>query len=118
MHENYIISLLENYNKTKINFWNNIAEKNDLDKSTKRFYRKLISKIYKILIPEGYKILELGCGEGDLLNALKPSYGVGIDFSDKMIEKAKAKHPNLHFFVYDVHDIPLEDKFDYIILSD
>mgnify|MGYP000974194645 CR=1 FL=1 len=118
MHENYIISLLENYNKTKINFWNNIAEKNDLDKSTKRFYRKLISKIYKILIPEGYRILELGCGEGDLLNDLKPSCGVGIDFSDKMIEKAKAKHPNLQFFEYDVHDIPLEDKFDYIILSD
>jgi len=118
MNSDYIKFLLEKYNSTKINFWDTIAEKNYLNKRTKKFYRKLISKIYKLLIPEGYKILELGCGEGDLLNALKPSYGVGVDFSNKMIEKAKAKHPNLHFFVYDVHDIPLEDKFDYIILSD
>ncbi len=35
----------------------------------------------KFLIPEGARVLELGCGTGDLLAALKPSFGVGVDFS-------------------------------------
>ena len=37
-------------------------------------------KFMQFLIPPGKRVLELGCGRGDLLAALKPSYGVGIDF--------------------------------------
>jgi len=33
----------------------------------------------KFLIPEGARVLELGCGTGDLLADLKPSFGVGFD---------------------------------------
>ncbi len=42
-------------------------------------------KFMKFLIPPGKRVLELGCGRGDLLAALKPSYGVGIDFGAKAI---------------------------------
>jgi SAM-dependent methyltransferase len=38
-------------------------------------------KFMQFLIPLGKRVLELGCGRGDLLAALKPSYGVGIDFA-------------------------------------
>src|SRR5262249_2913944 len=58
----------------------------------------------KFLIPEGARVLELGCGTGDLLAALKPSFGVGVDFSAAMIEQARKAHPDLTFLVGDVED--------------
>jgi len=50
-------------------------------------------KFMKFLIPPGKRVLELGCGRGDLLAALKPSYGVGVDFCAKTIAKANELHP-------------------------
>ena len=43
----------------------------------------------QFLIPPGKRVLELGCGRGDLLAALEPSYGVGVDFSARTIAKAR-----------------------------
>src|SRR5712691_4733252 len=61
-------------------------------------------KFMQFLIPPGKRVLELGCGRGDLLAALKPSYGVGIDFSAETIAKANARHPDLHLVLGDVED--------------
>ena len=46
--------------------------------------------------------IELGCGIGDLLAALAPSTGVGIDFSPAMIAIARQRHPALSFAIGDV----------------
>jgi ubiquinone/menaquinone biosynthesis C-methylase UbiE len=74
------------------------------------------------LIPEGSKILDLGCGVGDLLASLKPSKGVGIDFSSNMIEIARARYQRLEFHIADIEDSTaiesLSDTYDYIIHSD
>ena len=32
------------------------------------------------------RVLDLGCGNGDLLAALSPERGIGVDFSEKAIE--------------------------------
>ena len=50
-------------------------------------------KFMRFLIPPGKRVLELGCGSGHLLAALQPSYGVGVDFSAKVIAKANARIP-------------------------
>jgi SAM-dependent methyltransferase len=76
----------------------------------------------RFLVPEGARVLELGCGIGDLLAALKPSIGVGVDFSPSMLEQACSRHPNLEFVLGDVEDPSviqgLAGPFDYIVLSD
>ena len=36
-------------------------------------YHRLIRSIYGSLIPRGPKVLEIGCGRGDLLASLEPS---------------------------------------------
>ena len=79
-------------------------------------------KFMQFLIPPGKRVLELGCGRGDLLAALKPSYGVGIDFGVKTIAKARALHPGLHFVLGDVEApqtlAAIEGPFDYIVIAD
>jgi SAM-dependent methyltransferase len=72
----------------------------------------------KFLIVPNQRVLEIGCGKGDLLAAVEPSFGVGIDFSGEMLAGAKKQHPHLTFLQADAHSIPLDDKFDIIILSD
>ena len=79
-------------------------------------------KFMRFLIPPGKRVLELGCGRGDLLAALEPSYGVGVDFGARTIAKAKELHPDLHFVLGDVEDpatlAPIEGPFDYIVIAD
>src|ERR1700730_9238775 len=49
----------------------------------------------RFLIPIGARVLDLGCGTGDLLAVLQPSLGVGVDLSPVMIDRAQSKHPDL-----------------------
>jgi SAM-dependent methyltransferase len=76
----------------------------------------------RFLIPEGSRVLEAGCGTGQLLAALKPARGVGIDLSPEMIEIARADFPTLDFFVGDVEDPAalgvIPGPFDAIVMSD
>ncbi len=76
----------------------------------------------RFLINKEKRILDLGCGTGELLSALEPAYGVGVDFSKEMIDVAKNKHPDLEFIYGDLEDpdliASLKGPFDYIILSD
>lgn len=63
------------------------------------------------------RILELGCGNGDLIGKLDPGYGVGVDISDKMIEIAKTNNPEINFICQDIEEFETNEEFDYIILS-
>ena len=76
----------------------------------------------QFLVNEGQRVLELGCGTGQLLNMLKPSYGVGVDLSANMISIAQKNYSNLEFVQGDLEDqeliSSLKGPFDYIILSD
>ena len=85
-------------------------------------YRDADLKFMQFLIPAGKRVLELGCGRGDLLAALKPSYGVGVDFGAKTVARARELHPDLHFVLGDAEDpatlAPIEGPFDYIVIAD
>ncbi len=83
-----------------------------------RYYHKLLEKYFTFLIPAGKRVVELGCGTGNLLHAVKPSYGVGIDFAPEVLEIARVKYPELHFHEDDIEALTFEEPFDYIILSD
>jgi len=82
------------------------------------YYHRLLQKYFSLIIPPDSRVIEIGCGPGDLLHAVKPSYGVGIDFAPTIIEEAKIKYPELHFFVEDAEDLKTDETFDYVIMSD
>ena len=83
-----------------------------------RHYHRRLIQVFQNLVPPGQRIIEIGCAQGDLLAALKPSYGVGVDFSAEMVARARQKHPELTFVHADAHELALEETFDVIILSD
>jgi ubiquinone/menaquinone biosynthesis C-methylase UbiE len=79
-------------------------------------------KFMRFLIPPGKRVLELGCGTGDLLAALEPSYGVGVDFGANTLGRANQRHPGLNFVLGDAEDpatlASIEGPFDYIVIAD
>jgi SAM-dependent methyltransferase len=82
-----------------------------------RTYHHRLVEIYRYLIPTGSRVIEIGCGAGDLLTAVAPG-GLGVDFSPRMLAAARTRHPGLELIEADVHDLALDRQFDYVILSD
>ena len=99
-------------------YFESTASKRDKWKRRNRFYHRTLEKQFSFIIPEGSRVLEFGCSTGNLLNSVKPSYGLGVDFSKAAIEIAKEKYPNLNFTVADALEYQPDKKFDYVIISD
>jgi SAM-dependent methyltransferase len=87
-----------------------------------RFYYDDDRSYMRFLVPEGLRVLELGCGTGQLLESLRPSVGVGVDLSADMIAIASRNYPRHRFVVGDVENPEtirsLGGPFDVIVLSD
>jgi 2-polyprenyl-3-methyl-5-hydroxy-6-metoxy-1,4-benzoquinol methylase len=82
-------------------------------------YHQAIACLARFYIPPGARVLEVGSGNGDLLEALKPSYGLGIDISSEMVHLAAQKYPHLKFLHMPAERLDLPgERFDFIILSD
>jgi SAM-dependent methyltransferase len=87
-------------------------------RETDRYYQKLLRAYFAFLVPPGSRVLEVGCGLGDLLAAVKPARGMGIDFSPQTVQLARQRHPEFEFQLADAAEFSTPEKFDYIILSD
>ncbi len=99
-------------------FFNKKAHERDRWIKRNLYYNKKIAELIGFHIPKKSSVLEIGCGTGFLLNALQPSRGVGIDFSGQMIDIASKKYPHLRFIESAAADYRLEEKFDYIVITD
>ena len=91
--------------------------RDDFRRKNVAYYRE-IDRIAQSFIPKGARVLEIGCSTGDLLASLEPSRGLGVDVSPRMIEKARAKHPELEFRVADAEELDFDEQFDYVVMSD
>jgi SAM-dependent methyltransferase len=87
-------------------------------KPAARVYRDLLARYYRFLIPSGSKVLEIGCGNGALLERLPKADITGLDISPDQIESAKARLPHGRFFVGAGESFILAETFDIIIISD
>lgn len=79
------------------------------------FVSKLGKDVVSLLDPQpNEKILDLGCGTGDLTNEIKRSGAIplGIDYSNSMIEKARMKFPHIKFQVENGETFRLSEQFD------
>jgi ubiquinone/menaquinone biosynthesis C-methylase UbiE len=84
-------------------------------------FHQQITRHLRHHIPEGACVLEWGCGAGELLRALKPSRGLGLDFSPAMVAKAREAQPAddvpCEFREGDVLASEVAEGFDHIVLD-
>ncbi len=83
-----------------------------------KYYHNELEQYLRFLVPEGSSVLDIGCGTGETLAALKPGRGVGVDISPRMVEKAQENFPELEFQVDDFEDLQIDETFDYIIIAE
>src|ERR1700722_18439577 len=81
-------------------------------------YHDLITAVHQSIVAPGSSVLEIGSGAGDLLAALEPDGGVGVDVSAGMVALARSRHPELEFEVEAGEELKLDRTFDFIVLSD
>ncbi len=81
-----------------------------------RYYYDWLDRIYKFVVRPDSRVLHIGCECGDLLAAVKPGYGVGIDSDEAAIELAKKRFGHLNFYKAEPHQLKLEEKFDYVLI--
>jgi len=81
-----------------------------------RYYYDWLDKIYRFVVRPNSRVLHIGCECGDLLAAVKPAYGVGIDSDPNAVAIAKKRFPHLNFFVGYPHELNLNEKFDYVLI--
>lgn len=99
-------------------YWNNYADTLERWELLRAAYRRRLAEIYRQIVPPGMRVLELGSATGDLLAAVEPAYGVGLDLSERLTSIARTRYPHLEFRIQDVHEFDLGETFDYILISD
>lgn len=80
---------------------------------------KTISSVYRqvrpLLMP-GFKVLEVGCGSGELLHLIKPKVNkcVGVELNNGFVDFIKNRL-KIEAHAEDINRLKLKDKFDLII---
>ena len=87
-----------------------------------RYWHTRVQEALSARIPAGQRVLDIGCGSGDILAAMAPSHGVGIDLSRRAIDIARTRHRDarLQFHEGDGTDpaflSTVEGTFDVILI--
>src|SRR3954463_6999768 len=77
------------------------------------FVPKLGADLIELLAPQpGERVLDLGCGTGDLTAQLaeRGARVIGLDASVEMVDEARRKHPTLDFVVGDGQELPYDQE--------
>jgi SAM-dependent methyltransferase len=87
------------------------------------FSRHLRRLIENLIRPLAFKtVLDVGCGQGSLLEELRVQFPhiqpTGMDLSIKAIDLARRRVPEGTFHVGDLIEHPLEETFDLVICSE
>lgn len=86
--------------------------------SAARSYRRLLAHYYNLLIPLESSVLEVGCGDGELLALIHAKNKTGVDLSEKQIALAQARIPHGKFYVQAGELLDLPATYDVIIVSE
>jgi SAM-dependent methyltransferase len=106
------------FKQTVQEHFDRLAPEMDRWRRKSHYYHEELQRFCRFVIPPGSRVLEIGCGTGDLLAAVEPREGLGVDLSPRMIARARERFPHLAWIVADAEALPLDARFEYVILSD
>src|SRR5688572_1901295 len=86
--------------------WDDRAGRYDADKRRNDAYYRGLKACFDQAVPQRFRgrVLEIGCGTGQVLASLRPLNGVGIDSSTKMIDAARAQYAGRHELTFAAMD--------------
>lgn len=98
--------------KKKQQFWDSQATKGDLSGTRDRYAKKLEMAVIAKYVKDGMRVLDVGCGDGEMLMSLARSYrldlAIGVDSSKDMISIAQEKtpgFPDVRFLVHNIKEL-------------
>lgn len=80
-----------------------------------------IEAAYKADVHSGDKVLDIGCGTGSSLAALKEKYGIvpyGIDASESVLSLASKNHPEFELAHGNAYALPYPDSFFDVVMME
>ena len=83
-----------------------------------RSYRRILAHYFNLLIPPDAAVLEVGCGDGELLAGLAAASKTGVDLSAAQIERARRRLPGATFVQQAGEELDLAATFDAIVVSE
>ena len=82
-----------------------------------RYFYDRLKRMLRFIVEPAKSVLEIRCQTGHLLASVQPSYGVGVEISDRLVDVARKNYPGLHFLTSDPENLQLNQRFDYVIFS-
>lgn len=109
---------LNDYRKVRAAHWDRVATRDNPPLWLGGYYHRRLREVYRSLSVGRQRVLEIGCGQGDLVAGLDTEFALGVDISKEMLNRAKKRHPTAHFILSDGQCLPLTGTYDLIVLSD
>jgi SAM-dependent methyltransferase len=100
-----------------IAFYERLAPERERWKARNAYFYRERARYYAFFIPPGQSVLEVGHGTGDLLAAVGAARGVGCELSPAMADAAARRTPAFRFCALENEEVPLDERFDAIIVS-
>jgi hypothetical protein len=83
-----------------------------------KYYYECLKRLLRHVVEPDKRVLNIRCQTGFLLDALQPSYGVGVEISPEMVAIASAAHPRFSYHESFPENFEPAEKFDYVLLCD
>ncbi len=84
-----------------------------------RYYYDDLTALMEHLVPPDAKVLELGCGIGNVIDALPNAKRTGIDYSEKMLAVARTRHGRgTRYIQDDIEALQHDETYDYVLILD
>ncbi len=82
------------------------------------YYYGHVRRALRFIVEPGKRVLNIRCQTGHLLDAVEPSYGVGVEISQALVDVARARYPRFTFLQSDPESLETAGPFDYVLVND
>jgi len=82
-----------------------------------QYFYSQVSHILAFIVERSSKVLSIRSESGFFLNAVSPSFGLGVEITSEMVEDAKARFPQYSFQAGNPEKFKFASEFDYVIVD-